>query len=97
MLVLKKSKNIIFSPWDRENIQNDVVHPFGHQSTRSASFNKNDQNAPSHPKVDQGQTRSKSTQNNTFHGFTSNLSFSKNFNNFDQVWPKVDLGWAQKP
>ena len=24
---LKKPKNIIFSPWDRENIQNDIAQP----------------------------------------------------------------------
>ena len=29
----------------------------------------------------------KPSQNNTFHNFTSTLSFSKIFDNFDQVWP----------
>ena len=29
----------------------------------------------------------KPSQNNTFHNFTSNPSFSKIFDNFDQVWP----------
>ena len=32
-----------------------------------------------------GQTRSKLSQNNIFHSFTSNPSFSEIFNNFDQV------------
>ena len=45
----------------------------------------------------EGQTRSKSTQNNNFHSFSSNPNFSKIFNYFDQVWLEVDFGWAQKP
>ena len=45
----------------------------------------------------EGQTRSKSTQNNTLHGFTINPSLSEIFNKFDQVWPEVNLEWAQKP
>ena len=31
----------------------------------------------------EGQTRSKSTQNNTFHNFSSNPSFSEIFSHFD--------------
>ena len=45
----------------------------------------------------EGQTMSKSIQNNTFHSFSSNLSFSDIFSHFDQVWPEVDFGWAEKP
>ena len=48
------------------------------------------------PRLTKGQTRSKSPQNNIFEGFISNLSSSKIFTNFDQVWPGVDLGWVQK-
>ena len=44
----------------------------------------------------EGQTRSKSSQNNTFQGFWSNLSFSKIFGYCNQVWPEVDPRWAQK-
>ena len=44
----------------------------------------------------EGQTRSKSSQNNTFQGFWSNLSFSEIFGYYDQVWPEVDPRWAQK-
>ena len=42
----------------------------------------------------EGQMRSKLPQKNFFHRFTPNPSFSKIFNNFEQVWPKVDLRWA---
>ena len=45
----------------------------------------------------EGQTRSKPSQNNTFHSLTSNPSFSKIFGNLDQVWPswpEVDSRWA---
>ena len=44
----------------------------------------------------ESQATSKSSQNNTFHGFSLNLSFLEIFGNFDQVWPKVDPRWAQK-
>ena len=37
------------------------------------------------PKLAKSQTRSKSPQNTTFLSFTSNLSFSQIFGNFDQV------------
>ena len=40
--------------------------------------------------------RSRSSQNNIFHGFTSNSSYSENFIIFDRVWPEVDSWWAQK-
>ena len=33
----------------------------------------------------EGQTRSKSSQNNIFHSFIPNLTFSEIFGNFDQV------------
>ena len=39
----------------------------------------------------------KPSQNSIFHSFTSNLSFLESFDNFDQVWFEVDLGWAQNP
>ena len=42
----------------------------------------------------EGQTRSKSSQNNIFYSFTSNLSFSEIFGKFDKVWPGVDSWWA---
>ena len=46
------------------------------------------------PRFDRRSTRSKLSQNNTFHSFTSNPSFSQIFGHFNQVWPEVDLGWA---
>ena len=58
-------------------------------STQSASFSKNDQNTSVTLGLTEGQTRSKATQNNIFHGFTSNSSFSEIFNNFDQVWASL--------
>ena len=45
----------------------------------------------------EGQTMLKSTQNNTFHSFSSNPSFLEIFSHFDQVWPEVNSEWAQKP
>ena len=44
-----------------------------------------------------GQTKSKLSQNNIFHSFTLNPSFSEIFNNFDQVWLEVDLGGPKNP
>ena len=70
---------------------------FGHRSAQSALFSSNDQNAPSQPKVDRRSNKVKILKKkNTFHGFSSNLSFSEIFGNFYQVWPEVDPGWAQK-
>ena len=46
-----------------------------------------------------GRTRSKSSQNNTFYSFSSNLNFSEVFvtlTKFDLVWPEVDSWWAPK-
>ena len=41
------------------------------------------------PGLTKGQTRSKSLQNNIFHGFISNLNSLEIFGNFDQV--QLDL------
>ena len=38
----------------------------------------------------ESQTRLKSSQNDIFHVLTSNLSHSKIFANFDQLWPNVE-------
>ena len=46
------------------------------------------------PRLTKGQTRSKSSQNNIFHGFISNLKSSKIFSNFDQVWLEFNSRWA---
>ena len=45
---------------------------------------------PINPGMTESQTKSKSPQNSNFHSFTSNLSFSEIFDNFDQVWLGVD-------
>ena len=45
----------------------------------------------------EGQTRSKPSQNNTFHSFTSNWIFLEIFGNFDQVDPELTLDGSQKP
>ena len=58
---------------------------FEHQSTRSAISGQIDQNASSQPWLTKSQSWSKSSQNNIFHVFTSNLSYSDIFVNFDQV------------
>ena len=39
------------------------------------------------PGLTESQTKSKSSQNNFFHGFISNPIFLELFGNFDQVWP----------
>ena len=46
---LEKSKNIIFSPRASRTSRMTWHNLFGHQSTQSAFFNQNDQNAPSQP------------------------------------------------
>ena len=44
------------------------------------------------PRLTEGQTRSKSSQNKTFYSFTSNPRFSETFGNFDQV--SLNLTWS---
>ena len=48
-------------------------------------------------RLTEGQMKSKPSQNNIFHSFTSNMSFSEIFNNFDKVWPGVDLKGPKNP
>ena len=45
------------------------------------------------PRLAKSQTKSKSSQNNIFHGFTSNLSYSETFVNFDWVWLSLTQSW----
>ena len=90
----EKPKNFIFSLWGRENIQNDVVQPVRTPEHLKCLF------WPKCPSstldLTKGQMRSKPSQNNIFHSFTPNLSFSEIYDNFEQVWPEVDPEWAQK-
>ena len=65
-------------------------NPFRHRSTQSASFSQNDQNAPSQPWVD---WRSNKVKTLTKQQFSSNLSFSEIFGNFDPVWPNLTWSW----
>ena len=44
------------------------------------------------PRLTESQTKSKSSQNNFFHGFISNPIFLEIFGNFDQVNPELTLG-----
>ena len=82
----KKSKNIIFLP----------MGPRGHPEWCDAT--RSDAGVPEVPfstkmtkmplvnlGLTEGQMRSKPSQNNTFHSFALNLSFSEIFGNFDQV------------
>ena len=69
-------------------------NPFGRRSTQSTFFSQNDQNAPSQPRVER---RSKLLQNNTFHSFKSNSSFSEIFGNFDQVDLELTLASPRNP
>ena len=84
----KKSKNIIFLP----------MGPRGHPEWCDAT--RSDAGVPEVPfstkmtkmplvnlGLTEGQMRSKPSQNNTFHSFALNLSFSEIFGNFDQLWP----------
>ena len=86
---IQKYYFLSMGPWE---------HPKRHGETRS------DTRAPKVPLLakmtkmpivnlglTEGQTRSKSLQNNIFHGFTSNLSSSEVFSKFDQAWPLVDF------
>ena len=41
-------------------------------------------------------TMSKSSQNNIFHSFISNPSYSETFINFNQVWLEVDSWWVSE-
>ena len=43
----------------------------------------------------EGQTMSKSSQNNNFHDFLSNPSFSEIFGYFDQVWLSLTRSWSR--
>ena len=49
------------------------------------------------PGLTKGQTRSKFSQNNIFHGFISNPNYSKIFRKFGKVWPKVDSVGPKNP
>ena len=69
---------------------------FGHWSTKSTFFCQNVQNAPGQLGLSKSQTRSKSSQNNIFYGFTSNPSYSETFVNFNQVWLEVDSWWVSE-
>ena len=44
------------------------------------------------PRLTESQTKSKSSQNNFFHGFISNPIFLETFGNFDQVDSELTLG-----
>jgi len=57
--------------------------PFRYRSTQSAFSTKMTEMPLANLRLTKGQTRSKPSQNNTFHSFTSNQSFSKIFGNFD--------------
>ena len=77
-------------PW--EHLEQRGATRLGNRALEVPFFAKITKTPLVSPKFDQ--TRSKLLQNSIFHSFTSNPSFSKIFNNFDQVWPEVDLGWA---
>ena len=98
MLDSKKSKNIVFSLWGLwehpklygptpSDTRVPKVH-FSAKMTKMPLVNL---------RLTEGQMKSKPSQNNIFHSFTSNLSFSEIFNNFDQIWPGVDLGGPKNP
>ena len=85
---LENSKNIILSIGPRKHLDWCGVTRLGigalkvHFSAKMPLFN---------PRLTKSQTKSKSSQNNIFHGFTSNPSYLKPFVNFDQVWPSLTL------
>ena len=81
----RKSKNNIFSPWGHEDIQNDMAQSFGRQSTRSTFLAKMTKMPLVNLRLTENQTRSKPSQNNTFHNFTSSLRFLATLTKFDRV------------
>ena len=94
-----KNPKILFSPHGVARTSRIPSHnPFGHRSTQNAFFSQKKTKMPLvNLGLIEGQTRSKSTQNNTFCSSSSNLSFKEIFSHFNQVWSEVDFGWAQKP
>ena len=49
------------------------------------------------PRSTEGQMKSKLSQNNTFHSFTSNLSFLEIFGKFDLVDPELTSAGPRNP
>ena len=75
-------------------------HGITHSNTRELKvpFSANMTKMPLvKPGLTKGQTRSKFSQNNIFHGFISNPNYSKIFSKFGQVWPEVDLVGPKNP
>ena len=102
------SLNVCAGPWKNQKYHFLSMGPWEHLEW--CDVTRSDTKAPKLPfpakmtkiplinlRLTEGQTRSKSTQNNTFHSISSNPSFSDIFSHFDQVWPEVNYKWAQKP
>ena len=77
-------------------------HPEWHSATRSNTrapkvhfSTKMTKMPPINLGLTKGQIRLKSSQNNIFHGFTSNPSFSEIFGKFDQVWLSLTRSWPR--
>ena len=87
----EKSRNIIFSPWGHENIQNSVAWPVQALEHLKCLFKLKWPKCPW-----SALAFHKLSQNNVFHSFTPNPSFSKIFNKFDQVWLEVNPRGTQK-
>ena len=79
----KKSKNIFFLCGAARTSRMTWRNPLEHQSTQSVFFQLKWPKCPYNLRLIEGQMKSKPSQNNIFHNFTSNPSFSKIFNNFD--------------
>ena len=93
-----KNPKILFSPHKVTRTSRVTWrNPFGHRNTQSAFSAKMTKMPLVKLGLNEGQTRSKSTQNNNSHSFSPNASFSEIFSHFDQVWPKIDFRWAQEP
>ena len=91
----KKYKNIIFSPWGCENIQNDMAQLIRASKHPKCLFQLEWPKCPwSTLGWTKGQTRSKLSQNNIFRNFTSNPSSTENFYKFD---PKSISGGPKNP
>ena len=71
MLDPEKSKNIFFSPWGRENIQNDVVQPVQTSEHPKCLFLAKMTKMPLvNPRFDRMSNEVKALTNFFFHGFT---------------------------
>ena len=86
VLDLEKSKKYYFLSMGPRDIKNDVAQPVQTLEHPKYLFSTKMTKMPLvNLRLTEGKTRSKLSQNNTFHSFTSNPSFSDIFGKLDQA------------